>query len=301
MRNSISFRLQVTSPTLKPATRNSEIALAAFVAFIKTYAVWIYLVCGLGIVVGIKLLTDARHLARTTLFSLEQERAVEQTFRSIIFIFVLLAIILGVTGVNFFVAPAVPISESPILRGTTPTLSPLIFPTGTRTFTPSPTGIPFTETPFMTNTPALPTLTRTPTRVTLPASSSVASVSTAVYGLPAPTLKEPINNLVVSGESNKNTALTFKWTWDCAQCVLGPDDRFLITISFINKDTGRIMMSSAGVTQVPAFITMGSLMNCAGFEIYSQAKDSLYTWNVQVKRGDQPVSPPSETFKFTWK
>ena len=272
--------------------------MAAFVAFVNTYAVWIYLFCGLGILVGIKLLTDARHLARTTLFSLEQERAVEQTFRSIIFILVLCLIMLGVTVVNYFVTPAVPTTELPIVRGTTPTLSPLIFPTSTRTFTPSPTGVPATETPFMTTTPALPTLTRTPTRAPI---SSVQPSATSVFVLPAPILKEPANNLVVSGESNKNTALTFKWTWDCMQCVLGPEDKFLITISFVNKDTGRTMIASAGVTQVPSFITMGNIMNGAGFEIYSQAKDSLYTWNVQVKRGDQPVSPLSETFKFTWK
>jgi hypothetical protein len=278
------------------------LSLAAFVAFVNTYAVWIYLFCGLGILVGIKLLTDARHLARTTLFSLEQERAVEQTFRSIIFILVLCVIMLGVTVVNYFVTPVVPTTDLPILRGTTPTLSPLIFPTSTRTFTPSPTGIPATETPFMTTTPALPTLTRTSTRApTFPAQSSVASGPTSVFALPAPILKEPSNNLVVSGESNKNTALTFKWTWDCAQCVLGPEDKFLIAISFVHKDTGRTMMTGAGVTQVPAFITMGNIINGTPFEVYSQAKENLYTWTVQVKRGDQPVSPPSETFKFTWK
>jgi hypothetical protein len=274
--------------------------LAAFVAFVNTYVVWIYLFCVLGILGGIKLLTDAQRLAHTTLFSLEQERAVEQTFRAIILMFVLSGIIVGVTVVNFLVAPAMPASESPIVRGTTPSLSPLVFPTSTRTFTPSPTGIPPTETPFMTATPALLPLTRTPTRAfTLPAQSSVATGPTSVFALPAPILKEPANNLVVSGESNKNTALTFKWSWDCAQCVLGPEDKFLITISFVHKDTGRTMTTGAGLLQTN--ITMGSIVIGTPFEVYSQAKENLYTWMVQVKRGDQPVSPASETFKFTWK
>jgi hypothetical protein len=276
--------------------------LAAFVTFVKTYAVWIYLLCVLGIFVGIKLLSDARHLARTTLFSLEQERAVEQTFRAVILIAVLILLILGVTVINVLVAPAIPAPDSPVVRAITPTLSPLIFPTSTRTLTPSPTGIPATETPFMTSTPPLPTLTRTVTRAPISSvQSSAAPVTVSPFSLPAPVLKEPTNNLVVSGENNKNTALTFKWTWECPQCVLGPDDKFLITISFVHKDTGRTMITGAGVTQIPAFITMGSIMNGTGFEIYSQAKEGVYTWNVQVKRGDQPISPMSETYKFTWK
>lgn len=274
--------------------------MAAFVAFVRTYAVWIYLLCVLGILVGLKLLTDARRLARTTLFSLEQEQAVEQTFRAIILILVLFVIILGVTVVNVLVAPTVPVNESPIVRATTPTLSPLIFPTSTRTPTSSPTGVPATETPFMTSTPPLPTLTRTPPRAsTLPAQSLTSPGTVPVAGLPAPVLKEPTNNLVVSGESNKNTALTFKWTWDCTPCVLGPEDRFVVTVSFIHKDTGRTMTLGAGLQQ--NFITLGNIVTGTPFEVYSQAKDSLYTWTVQVKRGDQPVSPVSETYKFTWK
>jgi hypothetical protein len=59
------------------------------------------------------------------------------------------------------------------------------------------------------------------------------------------------------------------------------------------------MTTGAGLQQT--FITLGNIINGTPFEVYSQAKESLYTWNVQVKRGDQPISPVSETFKFTWK
>jgi len=189
------------------------------------------------------------------------------------------------------------------LRGSTPTLSILVFPTSTRTALASPTSIAPTETPFMTGTPAPPRATFTLVRSGAPLTIAPIAVpsGTSVFALPAPVLKEPTNNVVLSGEGQKMTALTFKWTWDCPQCTLGPNDKFIITISFVHKDTGRTMFMGDGVTQNPPFITMNSIMIGTPFEVYSQAKENLYTWTVQVKRGEQPISPPSETWKFTWK
>ena len=120
---------------------------------------FIYL-CTLGILVGLKMLTDARRLSRTTLFSLEQERAGEQSYRALVVIVVFFAAIGGVTVVNI-VGPALVPTEISILRGATPTLPAFIFPTNTPVPTSTSTAVPRTETPIVTSVPITPTATRT--------------------------------------------------------------------------------------------------------------------------------------------
>ena len=201
--------------------------MTAFVAFVQTYAIWLYLLCALGILIGFKILADARRLARTTLFSLEQERAGERTYRAILLIIVLLLAMGAVTTVNVLIAPAVPQQESPILRGPTATLAAVVFPSSTPPPSVTPTLIKPTETPFLTSTPVTATATRAPVKATAPV---VAATAVPTFALPAPLLISPPNKMVVQGEPHKNTSLTFKWVWTCPQCALCPNDTFVVNI-----------------------------------------------------------------------
>ncbi len=268
--------------------------MTAFVAFLRSYAVWLYLICALGILVGIKILTDARRLARTTLFSLEQERAGEQTYRGITLIIVLLLAMGGVTTVIVLGSAFVPTQDNSVLRGPTPTFVALVFPTSTAVPTVTATLIKPTETPFVTSTPVLATPTRFVAR-TSPA--TVPPTTAAVSGLPAPVLIGPPNSMVVTGLTNKSTSLTFKWTWDCTQCALGPNDNYVISITYTDR-SGKPMSVGGGPKE--NYITMDAIMRGYPVDIYQQAKEDTYYWSVQVKRGEQPLSPPSETWRFVW-
>ncbi len=268
--------------------------MTAFVAFVTSYAIWLYLLCAIGILVGIKLLTDARRLARTTLFSLEQERAGEQTYRAIILVIVLLLAIGAITVVEVFFPQFVPQSENPILRAATPTLAALVFPTSTLIPPPTPTLIRPTETPFVTSTPVTPTPVR-PVTTRAPVAATAPPTATSIFALPAPVLRGPNNGMVVTGFGNANTSLTFKW--DCFPCPLGPNDRYVISISYTDRN-GKAATVGAGPQQ--NYITMGDIIRGYPTDIYQQAKDDTYYWQVQIKRGDTPLSPPSETWKFIW-
>ncbi|MBI4788279.1 MAG: hypothetical protein HY782_14705 [Chloroflexi bacterium] len=270
--------------------------MTALVAFVQTYAIWLYLFCALGILVGIKILADARRLARTTLFSLEQERAGERTFRAIILIIVLLVAMGAITTVSAVLAPVMPVQESPIVRGPTATLAAVIFPTSTPPPSVTPTLIKPTETPFSTSTPVTITPTRAAVRATAPV---VPATAAPAFRLPAPTITGPVpNGVVVIGESRANIDLRFQWTWICSQCVLGPEDRFVVVVTFLDKTTSAPKTIGGGT--VGNYLTMADIVRGSGTEVWHQAKDDAYQWYVQVKRGEQPLTPASETWKFVW-
>ncbi len=241
--------------------------MTAFVAFVTTYAIWLYLICAIGILVAIKLFTDARRLARTTLFSLEQERAGEQTYRAITLVVVLLLAIGAITVVEVFFPQFVPQSESPILRAATPTLAALVFPTSTLIPPPTPTLIRPTETPFVTSTPVTPTPVR-PATTRVPVAPTGPPTPTSIFALPAPVLQGPANGMVVSGFGNANTSLIFRWY--CAPCPLGPNDRYVITISYTDRN-GRSSVVGAGPQA--NYITMGDIIRGWPSDIYQQSKD----------------------------
>ncbi len=265
--------------------------MTALVAFVRAYAVWLYLLCALGILFGVKILTDARRLARTTLFSLEQERAGEQSIRGMILIAVFLIAIAAVTMVGVIGPALVPTPEPVILRGATATLPAIIFPTNTPSPTPTLTPVPPTPTVFVTSVPITPTATRTIKPTPAPA--------TPTPPLPAPILAAPPNGNVFSGSGQANAAMTFKWTWDCTPCQLGPNDRFVVVILYTDA-SGR-SVSVGGGTQ-NNYLTMADIVRGLGRDVWHQAKDDTYQWYVQVKRspGDQPLTPPSDTWKFVW-
>jgi len=250
-----------------------------------------YLLCTLGILVGVKMLTDARRLSRTTLFSLEQERAGEQSYRALLWIAIFFVAIGAVTAVNIF-GPALVPAEVSVLRGATPTFPAIIFATNTPVPTVTSTPIPRTETPIVTSIPITPTATRIvkpPTPVLSP---------TATPAQPAPTITGPVpNGGTWTGEGQANTAMTFNWK--CDTCVLGPNDWYQVVINYVDK-TG-VPRTIAGRTK-DKFLSLHQIVQGGPFDIYQKAKDDTFMWYVQIKRdpGDQPVSPPSATWKFIW-
>ena len=265
--------------------------MTAFVSFVRAYAVWIYLLCVLGILFGVKLLADARRLSRTTLFSLEQERASEQSYRGMILIVVFLLTIAAVTVVGLIGPALVPTQEPVILRGATATLPAVIFPTNTPLPTLTVTPLPPTPTVMVTTVPITPTATR--------AIKPTPAPATPTPPLPAPMLTAPPDGNVFTGSGQANAALTFKWTWGCNQCQLGPDDRFVVVLNYV--DANGKLVSVGGGTQ-NNYLTMADIIRGLGKEVWHQAKDDTFQWYVQVKHspGDQPLSPPSETWKFVW-
>lgn len=272
--------------------------MASFVVLVRTYAVWIYLVLVLGIFFGIKLLVDAQRLSRTTLFSLDQERASEQTLRSLVLMGILIVAMFFVTVIVVLVAPLAPATDSSSLRGVTVTLPPIAFSTSTRTPTLTATALPPTETSFFTATPTVPTMT--PTRVAI-RPTSPASTPTSVYAMPAPTITGPLpNGGTWIGAGQANAALTFRWTWNCDRCQLGSEDQFVLTLAFTDRATGAVRFIGGSTRN--NFLAMSDIIRGYGGDIYQQAKEDAFQWFVQVKRapGDQPLSPPSETWKFIW-
>lgn len=270
--------------------------MAAFVIFVRTYGIWIFLLCVIGVAVGIKLLIDARRLSRTTLFSLEVERASSQTVRALIIILVSIVVLTVTTFVGMLSAPT---PEPPIARVPTATLAPVIFPSATPSSTPTAT-LFFTPKPSeVTPVPGTPVLAATATRTAPRATAVPLPSATTVYGLPAPAIIGPVpNGGTWYGEGQANAAMTFRW--NCDQCTLGPNDWYEVAISFIDRNG--VPRTVAGRTQ-DKFLALRRIYEGGGFEIYQKAKEDAFQWHVQVKRepGNQPLSPPSATWKFVWK
>lgn len=115
--------------------------------------VWIYILCGLGLVWYLGQLVRSRYTLRRAMFGLEKERGRRMFSRSLLFVILFLAVIAAVTYINLSIAPTLP---ADLLKPATPT--PNIFITPLSSPTP-PEGQP------------TPTFEIAPT-VTLPASGS---------------------------------------------------------------------------------------------------------------------------------
>ena len=274
--------------------------MTAFVVFVRTYAVWIYLLCVVGILLGAKLLVDARRLSRTTLFSLEQERASEQSVRAIILVVTSLLMLGAIAFVNLLIAPLAPPSESPVSRALTATLAPIVFASSTPTALATNTSPakPIEPTTIATASGAS-TATRTLTipRPSVPPTLPISP--TIVYTMPAPVIVGPLpNGGVWTGENQANAAITFRWT--CDVCNLGPSDRYEIVINYIDKLTGSPRTVTGNSRD--KFLPLKRIYDGGNFELYQKAKEDTYQWFVQVKRdpANIPLSPPSIAWKFIW-
>ncbi|MBM3128735.1 MAG: hypothetical protein FJ009_08945 [Chloroflexi bacterium] len=271
--------------------------MTAFVSFIQTFAVWIFLLCGLGILLAIKMLVDAQRLSRTTLFSLDQERASEQTYRALIVLVVFFIAIIFVAAINLILAPVVPSGTPAILRGPTPTLAPMVLGTATRAPTATFTPAPIANTPLVTSVPVTATIARTATRPPLP--PPAPATATVAYVFPAPKPTGPVpNGGTWSGEGQANAAITFRWT--CDQCALGANDWYEVVITYVDKSG--VSRTIAGRSQ-EKFLSLRKILDGGAPEIYQKAKEDTFQWFVQIKRDptNMPLSPPSEVWKFVWK
>ena len=240
------------------------------------------------------MLVDAQRLSRATLFSLEQERASEQTYRAIIVIVVFFIAIVFVTMINLVLAPIVPSSDHVILRGPTATQAPLVLPTNTGIPTVTLTPARPTETPFVTSIPVTTTVVHTATRPVVP-----PATATIVYAFPAPKITGPLpNGGTWIGEGKANAAITFMWS--CESCILGSNDWYEVVIMYVDKSGAS--RTIAGRSQ-DKFLSLRKILDGGQYEIYQKAKEDTFQWYVQVKRepGNQLFSLPSETWKFIWK
>ena len=241
------------------------------------------------------MLVDAQSLSRTTLFALDHERASEQTYRGIFVISVFLILMFSVTGILLFIGPFIP-SQNPVIARTPTVLTPPIFPTSPPTLSAIVAPTP-TEIPAPTPAPVVATATRTPTKAAIVAPTPGLLTATPVYIFPSPKIIGPLpNGGTWQGEGKANAALTFEWKCECA---LGLNDWYEVVIAYV--DRSGVPRVRAGRTR-ETLISLRRIYEGGGFELYQQAKEDAFSWFVQIRRepGNQPVSPPSETWKFIW-
>lgn len=152
------------------------------VRLIAKYALWIYIACGVGMIIYLQIALLARKEGIFAIFTLERTQAAKRIYRSSWMILVLLLIVVGVYALSNYIElppPTVPITETVTPTAeTTPTIRPL----------PSPS--------FVEGTPALTpssTATRRPPNVTLTASVPASTRQTATPVPPTAPAGCPLN------------------------------------------------------------------------------------------------------------
>jgi hypothetical protein len=142
------------------------------VRLIDKYALWIYILCGLGMLFYLRAASAARRDGSQAIYSLEREGAAKQVYRASGMMLVLLMIVVGVYALSNYVELPAP-STSPIVVSTptpelaTPTRMSAPASVEDTTTTPEPTA---TRIPRRTIV-VLPTIVQeTPTSQVIPAS-----------------------------------------------------------------------------------------------------------------------------------
>jgi hypothetical protein len=275
--------------------------MSAFLDLLSAYAIWIYIVGVVGILFGIKMLVDSRRLARTTLFTLEQEQAGELAFRAIVVMVVFGLLIGGVSAVNAFIAPARPTPIPLIARQTTVAFTPvLILPTFTTvpTLTPEPPTEAPTEPPTRE---APPTVQATVPPITQPPLSTKAPTPPPA-SYPAPVLVAPLN-----GESISKGRIQFRWDTDppIVPVELPAGQSYRVTVYYTDRDTNQ-RREPAKCSQFSTTDTThwDDLLSAEG-----KAVDRFYWFVVVVQLPNTPnancyngtpISPQSEVHTFKW-
>lgn len=267
--------------------------MTAFVEFVTNNAVWFYVIGVVGILYGLKLLFDARRQSRTTIFSLEQEQAGEQSYRAVFVMFGFALFIATAWGVNVFIAPNVPSSGSAVIK--TPTIIPkvLILPT----FTPIPSPTKILPTPTRTMTPTRPPAPDTPVATSAPVVPR--ATATSAPAMPAPVLIDPADREDFSGENKANNAITFRWEWHCDNCFDATTDTYLVVINYVDRASNQ-QKTITGQTKGNV-LRLSEIISGAGIDLYHTAADDLYRWFVVVLRKGVEATPHSQTFSFYWR
>jgi hypothetical protein len=142
--------------------------------------VWIYILCGLGLLWYSAELIRSRGLLKRAMFGLEKERGRRMMSRSLLLIVLFVLVIAAVTYVNLSIGPTLP---ADLLKPPTPT--PNVF--ATPLSSPTPAG-----------GPATPTLVLAPT-VTLPASGPADGNGAPIDpGVPAPVVSPPAEDVTAT-------------------------------------------------------------------------------------------------------
>lgn len=154
------------------------------VRLIAKYALWIYILCGLGMIAYLRTALQARKEGIYEIFSLEQANAAKRVYRSSGMIFVLLLIVVSVYILSNYVelpSPEFTVSETPFPQEETPmpeATPSLAISKPTTTTVPAPTRRPQTTVivipPFVTE--------ETPTPQVAPANCPHTNVQVSVPG-----------------------------------------------------------------------------------------------------------------------
>lgn len=285
--------------------------MTAFLSFLDSFAIWIYLLGVVGILFGIKMLFDARRAARTTLFTLEQEQASDRAFRAVLVMGGFTLLIAAVAGINAFVSPNVAVQPTDIVEPTTvPYTPPVILPTAT--LQPTQTPLPPTTAPT-----ALPTEGVPPTQPPQPPPTESAAQATE-SAQPPPTVPPPTPefiylapalNVPPNGDSIGANKVRFSWGVDqfgnlAVPATLPPDQFYRLLITFTDKDKNaqaRIILCSHENS-----VDQRTGVNVDDYR--TQAVDAQFQWNVTIvqapsaqacQAGDfSPLSPTSATYTF---
>ncbi len=283
--------------------------MTAFLSFLDTFAIWIYLLGVVGILFGIKMLFDARRAARTTLFTLEQEQASDRAFRAVLVMGGFTLLIAAVAGINAFVNPNVPTEpiETPAPT-VVPYTPPLILPTATLppTQTPEPPTVTPTTKPAEGATPTQPPAA-TPTQ----AAAQVTEVAPPTEAPPTPQFiyLAPALNVPPNGDSIGSNKVRFSWGMDqfgnlAVPANLPPDQFYRLVVAFTDKDKNapaRLVLCAHENS-----VDQRSGVNVDDYR--TQAVNAEFHWNVTIvqapsaqacQSGDfSPLSPTSSTFTF---
>ena len=153
--------------------------MTLLIRLIAKYALWIYVLCGLGMALYLRTALAARKEGTQAVYSLERESATSRIYRSSGMIMLLLFIVVGVYALSHYVELPSP-STSPILVVTSSTV------------TPTPTQRSPTITAGTPGITVAPTATRRPrsTAVVLPTDAqSTPTVAVAPASCPHPNVQ----------------------------------------------------------------------------------------------------------------
>jgi hypothetical protein len=154
------------------------------VRLIAKYALWIYILCGLGMIVYLRNAFQARKEGIYEIFSLEQANAAKRVYRSSGMILVLLLIVVGVYILSNNVelpSPDLTVNETPSPQDETPTPKP----TPSQTISePTSIAVPTATRRPRTTVIVIPTIAieGTPTRQAAPAQCPYPNVQVLVPG-----------------------------------------------------------------------------------------------------------------------
>lgn len=286
--------------------------MTALLSLLNTYAIFFYLAGVLFVLLGIKMLFDARRAGRTTLFTLEQEQASDRAFRAVLVMLGAILFIGAIAGINAFVGPVVPTATPDVIEPTVvPFTPPVILPTST----PQPTETPLPPTAAPTSAAVQVTATATVPSVAQPTATAGASTPTVAPTAVPPTKSaliypQPPLNTPPDGDSIGANNIRFSWGFNQAAGAydvpetLPPDQFYRIVVTYTSQSQNK--EAAIVVCTHDSSVDRKSGLDLTDYR--GEAVDGAFKWNVTAVRsasqqacesGDfAPLSPTSSTSSF---